>query len=286
MFWVRRGSQNRQDFLHHGGAGHRIDHRGIGIENGDLVLAVAAAHAGVVVVLGHDQVGRRAGVGRDHGSGHHGGRVVPAKRAGRLLLGQIAGEVQHPAAVIVRAAGAFEDAEVDVAVRSDGWRGGAGIRELGIAAGLGILEPYLGQRGQGGAVQLEQVAKTKIAAADGHIQFALVITEGWCGVHRDLGDARAGPRRRGSREPGAAAVGRQPGDAALEIERIGSHHLEAEIDVARAIRRQRRIDKDSRIETAVRVVGDVIESHLAGDARAIRVGRIDIIDGAARAREI
>jgi hypothetical protein len=66
--------------------GYGVRELGVGVENGDFVLAITGIDARVVVVLGHQQIRGRAGVGRHHRSRHNGGGIIPAEGAGNFEL--------------------------------------------------------------------------------------------------------------------------------------------------------------------------------------------------------
>ena len=201
--------------------GMRLHHGVVGIEHRHPVHAVPAVEAGVVVVLGEDQIGGRAAVRRHRGGRHDGGGAVPAEAAGRLGLGEVGGEVQHPAADVE---GVAEDAVVDVAVRADHGRCGAVVDDVGVvdAAVAGILQRdahlHPGRRlleGQGRRIQADQVViRGGVVTRHDDVQGVLVVAQGRRRLVRHAGDVRVAARRGHRRDPAAVAVGIDARDAA------------------------------------------------------------------------
>src|SRR5262249_26793803 len=105
---IGRGARDGQHLTHDLQVGVavvvRVRFGGVGVEEGDLVDAVAElpgggrGGVGVVVVLHEDEVGRGAGVRGHHAGGHDGRGVVPAEGARRKGGGQVGAEVQQVAA--------------------------------------------------------------------------------------------------------------------------------------------------------------------------------------------
>ncbi len=86
---------------------HRIILSGIGIEDCDAIVSVSCADSRIVVVLRHQQIFRCPLIAGDDRGIDDRRRVIPAEAAGDFLLGKIAVEMQHPAAIVVAGEGIF-----------------------------------------------------------------------------------------------------------------------------------------------------------------------------------
>src|SRR5262249_27551123 len=158
----------------------------------------------------------------------------------------------------------LQDAEVDIAVGTHGRRGSAVIGQKGIAPrDARVLETYFGQRLKRSAVQGEQVPRAKARAAHGvhgDIEGAAVIAQRRGVVLDYLLDVGVAGSHTG-RDPGAVSGRVDAGDSALQAQRPGSRHLEAEVNVAVAVRGDRRIDEHAIVEGARVVVLDAVEGE-------------------------
>src|SRR5262249_20128474 len=116
------------------------------------------------------------------------------------------------------------------------------------------------------------------------VESGLVVAQRRGGIVDDLGDVRVAGGIAGG-NPGARAVGADTGDAALQVQGGRTRHLEAEIDVTGAVRRERRVDEDPVIVEARFVARDAVEGQVA--CVRVRVVRVRaVVDGAPGAGEI
>jgi hypothetical protein len=210
-------AQDRDHLVHHGGAADRIGHRGVGVENRDLVGTRAVdPRVGVIVILGEDQVGGLALVRSDEAAGHDRRRVVPAEGAGNLDLGQGRVEMQHPAPRVVGDEVTLEHPVVDVAVRPDRGRGGAIVRQRGRAKpGTRVVQKDAVLGNQRLARGNAEVARAEALGVDRDVDLGAVGAQGRGAiVDRLLHVGVAGQGLRGHERP--AASGRDAGQAARD----------------------------------------------------------------------
>src|ERR1700751_1312853 len=105
------------DLFHHlSGRKDEISLGVVGIEDGDAIMPIAGVDAGVVVVLGHQQIRRGSVIASDHGCGDDGCGIVPAEASGSLLQREIAIEVKQPASVVMTGERALEYSVINVTV--------------------------------------------------------------------------------------------------------------------------------------------------------------------------
>ena len=121
------------------GACDRVGHRGVRVEDRQLVDSVAADAAHSCCTWSSAGTSSCPCTTAPSRPGRP-RRIVPAERAGDLRLRQVAGEVQQPAAVVVGRERVLQHAEVDVAVGTDHRRGRAVVGQQGVVAGVRVLQ--------------------------------------------------------------------------------------------------------------------------------------------------
>ena len=179
-FRIRGRADHRQQLTHFdqaGGGRMRVKLRGTGIQQRDLVDAVAIA-ARVIVVLAEDEVGRSAAIAGKHVRGNDCGGVIPAEAARRFAGLQIGAEVEQEATRVVVGIGVHTHEYV--AIRADHRRGGGVVKQNRPVVGVaGVHQKSAILRGKIGRVEAQEIANRAAASPlGGDIQGAAIAAQG------------------------------------------------------------------------------------------------------------
>src|SRR5213078_1715808 len=135
----------------------------------------------------------------------------------------------------------FENTEVNVAIGSDRWSRGAGVKNECVLIGRRILQTHSVHDSKGSAIERNQISISGVCIGGCNIERIAVVRKGWRATHRDVGHGGISTDRRGG-NPGPGAIGGDARQSALQTDGRGPENQKSEVDVAARVSGERSID--------------------------------------------